>query len=76
MPEPTKPNKEQTYTIHTTGGERLHIKAHDIFINEGENRVYFLDSEGQIKKEWVVFVSGVAAIHNRSGEVRVGQLHM
>ena len=63
MSEETKTAKpKKRYVVHTTGGESLTIPAYDYFINQGENRIYFLNEDGSHIEKWIVFLSNVAAI--------------
>jgi hypothetical protein len=67
---------ERTYTVYTTGGDTFSIKAHRYSINEDENRVYFMDAKDQTIEEWVVFLSGVVAIHITNGKFSMGPLNL
>jgi uncharacterized protein YcfL len=66
MPEITvSASNTQIFEVHTTGGKELTIKADTYEIKEENNRIYFYDAKGQEVKDWIIFLSGVAAIHPR-----------
>jgi hypothetical protein len=66
VPEKTvSASHAQIFEVHTTGGTELAIKADTYEISEENNRIYFYDAEGKEVKDWIIFLSGVAAIHPR-----------
>jgi hypothetical protein len=70
-----KPKKH--YIVHTVGGESLTIPAYDTFFNDNEDRIYFLDENGQSIEKWIVYWSKVAAIEiTDPPTVKTGQLRM
>lgn len=68
--------EDQDYTVFLIGGEKLSIRAHRLFVNEGANRIYFIRANNETVEDWVVFISGVAAIYSSTGKVQFGAKNM
>ncbi len=74
MPE-QKERQNQEYAVYLLGGKVILIYAHRIVINHGENRIYFITADNQSVDDWVIFISGVAAIHNANGKIQFGGIN-
>jgi hypothetical protein len=77
MPNQLETTKEQTYTIHTVAGQQLTAKGVKVSIDPKQNRVYFLDADGNDKAEGIYILSGIVAIKPASAsKVSFGRLRM
>jgi hypothetical protein len=60
-----------TFDVHTTGGERLSIKATRCSANADTGLVEFFISDDEKDPNWTVFLHGVAAIKRANGAPQI-----
>jgi hypothetical protein len=55
--------KERGFVVHTIGGGKIEFKASRFEVKKRLNQIHFFDARGKEMKEWVFFLSGIAAVH-------------
>ena len=75
MSQQTETKKERSYTVHFVTGKSMNIKAAEVKIDAKENRVYFLNADGQPADERIYILSGIVVIEP-TGESGTGSFRI